>query len=241
MIAALASALLFFFAHLHPLEAEHMATVIAEEAYFANIDPVTLAARGWCESGFRPRTLHAGTYGAWQCRERAVTVRTQAACGARALAWWRDYHLAGKCRQEPAHGFTLHYTWGAVVPRARRVADGLKIWRVARLLEARMASYAPQPRPLRVRGRAGPARLVVGHLLIAAHGAGDGILVAGLLRAVFVGGTSEVTFGAVELRGRLCVFLHVVFLVGGVCRCVHELDNSSTPLTVNGLKQHFSN
>ena len=141
MIAALAAALLSAFGHLHPLQAEYYAEVIAEEAYWANIDPVTLAARIWCESGYRPRTLHAGTYGLAQCRERAVTVRTQAACGARALAFWRDYHLSGKCRQEPAHGYTLHFTWGWTVPRARRVHEGLKMHRVERLLERKMLAH----------------------------------------------------------------------------------------------------
>ena len=38
MIKALAAALMFFFGHLHPLEAEHYATVIAEEAWIAGID-----------------------------------------------------------------------------------------------------------------------------------------------------------------------------------------------------------
>jgi hypothetical protein len=136
VIAALASALLFFFAHLHPLEAEHMATVIAEEAYFANIDPVTLAARGWCESGMRPRTLHAGTYGFTQTRRRMVTVRTQAAEGARALKYWQDWE--GRCKHREPHHWSLHYSHGYTIPRRFLGIDNLKMWRVARLLERHM-------------------------------------------------------------------------------------------------------
>jgi hypothetical protein len=141
MIKALAAALMFFFGHLHPLEAEHYATVIAEEAWIAGIDPVTLAARGWCESGLRPWTLHAGTYGAWQTRKRLVTVRAQAAEGARSLRFWQDWHMAGRCTQEPAHAPSLHYSWGWTIPPRFRVHDGLKMHRVERLIERRMSSF----------------------------------------------------------------------------------------------------
>jgi len=139
LIAALAAALLSVFGHLHPLQAEYYAEVIAEEAYWANIDPVTLAARGWAESGYRPLTLHAGTYGIFQCRDRVVTVRAQARCGARALAYWQAWE--GRCAHRAPHFYTLHYSHGYRIPRRFLGIENLKMHRVERLLERKMLAH----------------------------------------------------------------------------------------------------
>jgi hypothetical protein len=136
VVAAMAAALCFFFPHLHHDEATYYSRVIAEEAWIAGIDPVTLAARGWVESGMRPRTLHAGTHGIWQCRDRVVTVRSQAACGARALAFWQEWE--GRCKEEPTHQYFRHYTFGWKLPLWAKQEKQWKMLRVARLLERRM-------------------------------------------------------------------------------------------------------
>lgn len=152
MIAALALALLAYFPHLHPAEARHYSTAIMEESYQVGVDPLTVAARAWCESGFRPLTLHAGTYGMMQTRRRLVTVREQVAEGARALGFWQEWHARGRCSQLPEHSSVAHYTWGWTVPLQHRHLTGRKMDRVYRLLERKvdqhLASTAQSPASL---------------------------------------------------------------------------------------------
>jgi len=145
MIAALAAAILAFFPHLHPAEARYYSAAIAEEAWHAGIDPVTLAARGWAESGYRPLTLHAGTYGMLQTRKRMVTLRAQVAEGARALRYWQEWE--GRCKQEPAHQYFRHYTWGYRLPSWVKQETQWKMHRVEDLLQKRMEKHAKAQGP----------------------------------------------------------------------------------------------
>jgi hypothetical protein len=146
VIQALALALLVFFPHIEKPRAEYYAAAIMEESYHAGVDPLLVASRAWVESGFSPAALHAGTYGMMQTRRRLVTVREQVREGARALAYWRQWHARGKCLQNPPHPSWRHYTFGYIVPRWARVPVSWKMDRVYHLLEREIYRHGPPRR-----------------------------------------------------------------------------------------------
>ena len=75
-----------------------------------------------------------GNYGLMQTRQRIFDPVANIKIGVKALAYWKAWHRAGKCKQHPKHPYWLHYTWGFVIPRKRRLPRSWKMQRVYKLM-----------------------------------------------------------------------------------------------------------
>ena len=138
--ALLGLAILAYFPHLKPAEARLYGRLIVQESRAAGVSPFDTAARIWVESGYRVRAVEprAKNYGLAMIKRRDFDPRRNIRAGARALAYWQDWHRRGKCKQRPVHPYWLHYTWGYVVPPKRRTPRRWKMIRVKRLLKRKV-------------------------------------------------------------------------------------------------------
>lgn len=135
MSTALALALMAFFPHLERAEARLYARTIVAESRAAGVDPLLTASRAWVESGFRREAVNkGGNYGLMQTRQRIFDPVTNIKLGVKALAYWKNWHREGRCKQHPRHPFWLHYTWGFVIPKKRRLPRSWKMKRVHKLM-----------------------------------------------------------------------------------------------------------
>ena len=141
---ALSLAITYYFPHLGRKTGNLYAHLFIVESQKVGLDPLLAASRCWVESGFRVNAVEpkAGNYGLMMIKRRDFNPQRNIHRGVEILSFWQAWHRDGKCKQKPKHHWVLHYCWGFVVPRRRRITKGLKFDRVYKLLKDRMCVVA---------------------------------------------------------------------------------------------------
>jgi len=141
---ALSLAITYYFPHLDRETGNLYSHLFIVESQKVGLDPLLAASRCWIESGFQVKAVEpkAGNYGLMQTKMKTFAPAKNIREGVRILTFWQARHRDGKCKQKPKHHWVLHYCWGFVVPRKRRISKGLKFDRVYKLLKGRMCTVA---------------------------------------------------------------------------------------------------